>query len=157
PRPWPCSSSPGSPRPGTSAAASPPGPRRWTRASRCTEPPPPRSAASPRAPPGVAVPPLVCCESQPAVNRLTRLPGSARVGRHLADDPSSAGRVSRDWHRPRRCPIVIDRLRVTPWTALTGPKGDVRLGDVCPEPAHIGTKLRDLGPIAAAVPAAPAG
>jgi hypothetical protein len=52
---------------------------------------------------------------------------------------------------------VIDRLRVTPWTALTGPKGDVRLGDVCPEPAHIGTKLRDLGPIAASVPAAVAG
>jgi hypothetical protein len=47
---------------------------------------------------------------------------------------------------------VIDRLRVTPWTALTGPKGDVR-----PEPAHIGTKLRDLGPIAASVPAAAVG
>ena len=46
---------------------------------------------------------------------------------------------------------MIDRLRVTPWTALTGPKGDMRLGDVCPEPAHIGTKLRDLGPIAASV------
>jgi hypothetical protein len=27
----------------------------------------------------------------------------------------------------------------------------VRLGDVCPEPAAIGTKLRDLGPIAASV------
>ena len=52
---------------------------------------------------------------------------------------------------------MIDRLRVTPWTALTGPKGDVRLGDVCPEPAHIGTKLRDLGPIAASVPAADGG
>lgn len=52
---------------------------------------------------------------------------------------------------------MIDRLRVTPWTALTGPKGDVRLGDVCPEPAAIGTKLRDLGPIAASVPAAAVG
>jgi hypothetical protein len=52
---------------------------------------------------------------------------------------------------------VIDRLRVTPWTALTGPMGDVRLGDVCPEPAYIGTKLRDLGPIAASVPAAVTG
>ena len=44
-----------------------------------------------------------------------------------------------------------DRLLVTPWKALTGPKGDVRLGDVCPEPAAIGTKLRHLGPIAASV------
>ena len=42
-----------------------------------------------------------------------------------------------------------DRLLVTPWVALTGPKGDV-----CPEPATIGTKLRDLGPIAVSVPAA---
>ena len=41
-----------------------------------------------------------------------------------------------------------DRLLVTPWAARIGPKGDVRLGDVCPEPAAIGTKLRDLGPIA---------
>jgi hypothetical protein len=46
---------------------------------------------------------------------------------------------------------VNDRLLVTPWKALTGPKGDVRLGDVCPEPAAIGTKLRHLGPIAASV------
>ena len=50
-----------------------------------------------------------------------------------------------------------DRLLVTPWAAFTGPKGDVRPGDVCPEPATIGTKLRDLGPIAASVPAAVAG
>jgi hypothetical protein len=49
---------------------------------------------------------------------------------------------------------VNDRLLVTPWAALTGPKGDVRPGDVCPEPATIGTKLRDLGPIAVSVPAA---
>ena len=41
---------------------------------------------------------------------------------------------------------MIDRLLVTPWAALTGPKGDV-----CPEPAGIGTKLRDLGPIATSV------
>jgi hypothetical protein len=40
---------------------------------------------------------------------------------------------------------VIDRLCVTPWAAFTGPKGDVRLGDVCPEPATIGTRLRHLG------------
>jgi hypothetical protein len=35
---------------------------------------------------------------------------------------------------------VIDRIRITPWAALTGPKGDV-----CPEPATIGTRLRHLG------------
>jgi hypothetical protein len=52
---------------------------------------------------------------------------------------------------------VNDRLLVTPWAARTGPKGDVRLGDVCPEPVAIGTKLRDLGPIAASVPAAAVG
>ena len=46
---------------------------------------------------------------------------------------------------------MIDRLLGTPWAALTGPKGDVCLGDVCPEPAGIGTKLRDLGPIATSV------
>ena len=46
---------------------------------------------------------------------------------------------------------MIDRLFVTPWAALTGPKGDVRLGDVCPEPVSIETKLRHLGPIAASV------
>jgi hypothetical protein len=40
---------------------------------------------------------------------------------------------------------VNDRLRVTPWAAFTGPKGDVRLGDVCPEPATIGIRLRHLG------------
>ena len=50
-----------------------------------------------------------------------------------------------------------DRLLVTPWKALTGPKGDVRLGEVCPEPAAIGTKLRHLGPIAASGPAAAVG
>ena len=41
---------------------------------------------------------------------------------------------------------MIDRLVVTPWAARTGPKGDV-----CPGPAGIGTKLRDLGPIATSV------
>jgi hypothetical protein len=36
---------------------------------------------------------------------------------------------------------VIDRTyTATPWAALTGPKGDV-----CPEPATIGAKLRHLG------------
>ena len=44
---------------------------------------------------------------------------------------------------------MIDRMLVTPFAALTGPTGDV-----CPEPATIGTKLRDLGPIAVSVPAA---
>ena len=38
-----------------------------------------------------------------------------------------------------------DRLRVTPWAAFTGPKGDVRLGDVYPEPATIGIRRRHLG------------
>ena len=35
---------------------------------------------------------------------------------------------------------MIDRQLVTPDLALTGPKGDV-----CPEPATIGTRLRTLG------------
>jgi hypothetical protein len=35
---------------------------------------------------------------------------------------------------------VIDRQRITPSAALIGPKGDV-----CPEPATIGTRLRHLG------------
>jgi hypothetical protein len=35
---------------------------------------------------------------------------------------------------------VIDRIRITPWAALTGPKGDV-----CPEPATIGTRQRHPG------------
>jgi hypothetical protein len=35
--------------------------------------------------------------------------------------------------------IVIDRNHITPWAALTAPKGDV-----CPEPATIGTRLRFL-------------
>ena len=38
-----------------------------------------------------------------------------------------------------------DRQRITPWAAFTGPKGDVCLGDVCPEPATIGIRLRHLG------------
>ena len=33
-----------------------------------------------------------------------------------------------------------DRTRITPWAALKGPKGDV-----CPEPATIGARLRHLG------------
>jgi hypothetical protein len=41
---------------------------------------------------------------------------------------------------------VIDRMLVTPFAALTGPKGDV-----CPEPATIGTRLRNLGRSAKAV------
>jgi hypothetical protein len=41
---------------------------------------------------------------------------------------------------------VIDRIRITPWAALTGPKGDV-----CPEPATIGTRLRHLGRVATSV------
>jgi hypothetical protein len=40
---------------------------------------------------------------------------------------------------------VIDRQLITQ-AARIGPKGDV-----CPEPATIGTKLRDLGPSAASV------
>ena len=41
---------------------------------------------------------------------------------------------------------MIDRTRITPWAALTGPKGDV-----CPEPATIGTRQRHLGRSAKAV------
>ena len=39
-----------------------------------------------------------------------------------------------------------DRTRITPWAALKGPKGDV-----CPEPATIGTRLRHLGRVATSV------
>ncbi len=35
---------------------------------------------------------------------------------------------------------MIDRMLVSPRAALYGPRGDV-----CPEPATIGTKLRNLG------------
>jgi hypothetical protein len=42
-------------------------------------------------------------------------------------------------------PIVIDRTRITQ-AALIGPKGDV-----CPEPATIGTRLRHLGRVATSV------
>lgn len=41
---------------------------------------------------------------------------------------------------------MIDRKRITPWAALKGPKGDV-----CPEPATIGAKLRFLGQVTTAV------
>ena len=44
---------------------------------------------------------------------------------------------------------MIDRKRITPSTALIGPKGDV-----CPEPATIGTELQRLGRNASAVTAA---
>lgn len=44
---------------------------------------------------------------------------------------------------------MIDRKLVTPELALTGPKGDVR-----PEPATIGTRLRTLGRSAQAAPVA---
>ena len=44
---------------------------------------------------------------------------------------------------------MIDRMLVTPFAALTGPTGDV-----CPEPATIGTRLRTLGRSAAAAPVA---
>jgi hypothetical protein len=40
---------------------------------------------------------------------------------------------------------VIDRQHITPWAALIGPKGDLCPGDVCPEPATIGTRQRHLG------------
>jgi hypothetical protein len=80
---------------------------------------------------------------------LTLLPGSARVGRHLAEGPSSAGRVSRRLASAEEVPIVIDRTRFTPVAALNGPRGDV-----CPEPATIGTKLPHLGRVAASVIAA---
>jgi hypothetical protein len=46
-------------------------------------------------------------------------------------------------------PIVIDRMRFTPQVALNGPLGDVR-----PEPATIGAKLRHLGRVATSVGAA---
>jgi hypothetical protein len=44
---------------------------------------------------------------------------------------------------------VIDRKLVTPDLARTGPEGDV-----CPEPATIGTRLRTLGRSATAAPVA---
>jgi hypothetical protein len=44
--------------------------------------------------------------------------------------------------------IVNDRIRITQ-AALKGPKGDV-----CPEPATIGTRLRHLGRTATSVTAA---
>jgi hypothetical protein len=47
---------------------------------------------------------------------------------------------------------VIDRMRITPWAALKGPKGDV-----CPEPATIGTEPQRLGRNATAVIAASGG
>jgi hypothetical protein len=63
------------------------------------------------------------------------------VSEHAADRPSSAGWVSRErLASAEEVSIVIDRKRITPWAALTGPKGDVR-----PEPATFGTRLRFLG------------
>jgi hypothetical protein len=44
---------------------------------------------------------------------------------------------------------VTYRTLITSWTALSGPRGDV-----CPEPATFGTKLRHLGRSAKAVGAA---
>ena len=44
---------------------------------------------------------------------------------------------------------MIDRKRITQWAALIGPKGDV-----CPEPATIGTEPQHLGRNASAVTAA---
>ena len=41
---------------------------------------------------------------------------------------------------------MSDRMLVTPWRVLSGPKGGV-----CPEPATIGTRLRHLGRSATAV------
>jgi hypothetical protein len=41
---------------------------------------------------------------------------------------------------------VIDRMLVTPRLALNGPTGDV-----CPEPATIGAKLRLLGQVTTSV------
>jgi hypothetical protein len=43
-------------------------------------------------------------------------------------------------------PIVIDRMRFTPQAALNGPTGDVR-----PEPATTGAKLRLLGQVTPSV------
>jgi hypothetical protein len=43
-------------------------------------------------------------------------------------------------------PIVSNRMRITPWRVLSGPRGDV-----CPEPATIGMTLRFLGRTAASV------
>ena len=44
---------------------------------------------------------------------------------------------------------MIDRMLVFPRVALNGPRGDVR-----PEPATIGAKLRHLGQVATSVGAA---
>jgi hypothetical protein len=53
----------------------------------------------------VGTPHRACAVKHNSDNRLTGLPGSARVGRHLAEGPSSAGRVPRDRCRPRRYPL----------------------------------------------------
>jgi hypothetical protein len=82
-------------------------------------------------------------------NRLTGFPGPARVALHLAEGPSSAGRVSCRPASAEEVSIVIDRQLVTLDLAHTGPKGDV-----CPEPATIGTRLRTLGRSATAAPVA---
>ena len=41
---------------------------------------------------------------------------------------------------------MIDRMLVSPRAALNGPRGDV-----CPEPATIGARLRYLGPVTTSV------
>ena len=47
---------------------------------------------------------------------------------------------------------MIDRMLVSPSTALIGPRGDVR-----PEPATIGARLRYLGQVTTSVSAAVSG
>ena len=47
---------------------------------------------------------------------------------------------------------MIDRMRFTPQAALNGPRGDV-----CPQPATYGTKLRHLGRVATSVTGAAIG
>jgi hypothetical protein len=72
-----------------------------------------RPPTPPATPPAHSATTCGCCSASafrgrrkvPSDNGLTGLSGSARVGERPADRPSSAGRVSRDWCRPRRCPL----------------------------------------------------
>jgi hypothetical protein len=80
-------------RPGGSGFPGPGRPRRAHGSGEpsrtCSRPP-----TSPATPPGPSATASVCSESQLPDNGLTGLPVSARVALHLAEGPSSAGRVS---------------------------------------------------------------
>ena len=99
-------------RPGASGS---PGPGRRRPGPGCGGPSPTssRPPTPPATPPAHSATTCGCCSASafrgrgkvPSDNGLTGLSGSARVGERPADRPSSAGRVSRDWCRPRRYPL----------------------------------------------------